>query len=112
MIGGVCYVDHYAGNLQGVKAKVPYFKDLGLTYLHLMPIFTRPEHCSDGGYAVSSYRDIDPKLGTVEDLKDLADTLREAGISLVLDFGEYVRVVYMYRILCSKQEISVQSHRL
>lgn len=85
MLGGVCYVDRYAKNLEGIRAKIPYFKELGLTYLHLMPLFLAPKPFSDGGYAVSSYRDIDPDLGTIEQLKDLATELREAGISLVLD---------------------------
>ena len=37
MVGGVCYVDLFAGNLECVKKKIPYTKELGLTYLHLMP---------------------------------------------------------------------------
>jgi len=85
MLGGVCYVDKYAGNLKGVKAKIPYFKELGLTYLHLMPLFKVPEPLNDGGYAVSSYREVKPELGSMQDLKDLALALREAGISLVVD---------------------------
>ena len=39
MLGGVCYVDLFAGNLAGIRARIPYFKELGLTYLHLMPLF-------------------------------------------------------------------------
>lgn len=85
-LGGVCYVDRYAGDLAGVRARVPYFKELGLTFLHLMPPFLRPEASSDGGYAVSSYREVDPALGTVAELRDLAAELRGEGISLVLDF--------------------------
>lgn len=85
MLGGVCYVDRYAGNLQGIRAKIPYFKELGLTYLHLMPLFKVPEPLNDGGYAVSSYREVNPKLGTMDDLRILSQDLREAGISLVLD---------------------------
>ena len=60
MMGGVCYVDLFAGDLAGVREKIPYFKELGLTYLHLMPLFRAPEGNSDGGYAVSSYRDVNP----------------------------------------------------
>lgn len=86
MLGGVCYVDRYAGNIQGIKAKIPYFKELGLTYLHLMPLFKAPEPLSDGGYAVSSYRHIKESLGTMDELADLARELRKNGISLVLDF--------------------------
>src|SRR5689334_14579353 len=52
MVGGVCYVDLFAGDLEGVRKKIPYFKELGLTYLHLMPLFLSPEGNSDGGYAV------------------------------------------------------------
>ncbi len=86
MIGGVCYVDLFAGDLSGVRAKIPYFKELKLTYLHLMPLFRTPQGHNDGGYAISSYRDVDPALGTTAQLRDLARDLRENGISLVLDF--------------------------
>ncbi len=86
MLGGVCYVDRFAGDLEGVRARIPYFRELGLTYLHLMPLFRTPEGDSDGGYAVSSYREVDPALGTTEQLRDLATDLRAAGICLVVDF--------------------------
>lgn len=86
MLGGVCYVDRYAVSLEGVRARIPYFKELGLTYLHLMPLFLAPEPHSDGGYAVSSYREVNPKLGTMEQLRSLAADLRSNGISLVVDF--------------------------
>jgi len=85
MLGGVCYVDRYARNLDGIRARIPYFKELGLTYLHLMPLFRCPEPVSDGGYAVSDYRSVDPTLGDMEELRELAAELRKAGISLVLD---------------------------
>lgn len=86
MVGGVCYVDRYAGDLAGIRARIPYFRELGLTYLHLMPLFASPEHDSDGGYAVSSYRRVNPALGDIDGLRALADDLRAVGISLVLDF--------------------------
>ena len=85
MLGGVCYVDLFAGDLKGVKSKIPYFKELGLTYLHLMPLFKAPESENDGGYAVSSYREVHPPLGTMKQLASLARELRQAGISLVVD---------------------------
>lgn len=86
MIGGVCYIDRFADDLAGVRARIPYFKELGLTYLHLMPPFRAPAGNNDGGYAVSSYREVDPALGTMAELAALATELRDAGISLVLDF--------------------------
>ncbi|GAP15524.1 glycosidase [Longilinea arvoryzae] len=86
MLGGVGYVDLYAGNLDGIRAKIPYFTELGLTYLHLMPLFRAPEGENDGGYAISSYREVDPRLGSMAGLADLAGELRQNGISLVVDF--------------------------
>ncbi len=86
MLGGIAYVDLFAGDLDGIRARLPYFKELGLTYLHLMPLFKAPEGNSDGGYAVSSYRAVNPAMGTMAQLRDLAGELREAGISLCLDF--------------------------
>lgn len=86
MLGGVCYVDLFAGDLSGLRSKIPYFKELGLTYLHLMPLFRSPAGNNDGGYAVSSYREVDPRLGTIDQLRELANELRANGISLVLDF--------------------------
>ena len=86
MLGGVCYVDLFAGNLAGLREKLPYLKELGLTYLHLMPLFEAPEGENDGGYAVSSYREVDPKLGTMAELSELAGELRREGISLTVDF--------------------------
>lgn len=86
MLGGVCYVDLFAENLEGIRAKIPYFRELGLTYLHLMPLFKAPGKNNDGGYAVSDYHTVSPNLGTMAQLSDLAGELRQNGISLVLDF--------------------------
>ena len=85
MLGGVIYVDLFAGNLEEVRAKIPYFKELGLMYLHLMPLFKMPKGENDGGYAISSYRDVQPPLGTMDQLALLSRDLRAAGISLVMD---------------------------
>ncbi len=86
MVGAMCYVDLFADDLAGLRARIPYLSEMGITFLHLMPPFLSPEGDDDGGYAISSYRDIDPKLGTMQDLAELATELRHYGISLVLDF--------------------------
>ncbi|WP_036823894.1 alpha-amylase family glycosyl hydrolase, partial [Photobacterium sanctipauli] len=86
MLGMAVYVDLFAGDLQKLKQKIPYLKSLGINYLHLMPLYKAPEGDSDGGYAVSDYRKVDPSLGTEKDLLQLADALSDADISLVLDF--------------------------
>ncbi len=86
MVGGVLYVDRWSGTLRDLHASIPYFKELGLTYLHLMPLFAMPEGNNDGGYAVSDYRAVHAPLGTMEELAELAQALQAEGISLVLDF--------------------------
>ena len=86
MIGAVLYVDLFAGTLAGVREHLPYLKQLGITYLHLMPLFDSPAGNNDGGYAVSSYRTVNPTIGTMKQLAELAATLRADGISLVVDF--------------------------
>ncbi|MCB9784592.1 MAG: amylosucrase [Candidatus Omnitrophica bacterium] len=86
MLGAMCYVDLFADDLQGLIERIPYLTDLGVTYLHLMPLFKVPEGDNDGGYAVSDYREVNPEVGTMDELEKLAVELRHHGISLVLDF--------------------------
>ena len=85
MVGYSCYTERFAGDLKGVAKHLDHLEDLGVTYLHLMPLLLPREGDHDGGYAVQDYRAVRPDLGTVEDLRDLATTLRGQGISLVLD---------------------------
>ena len=86
MLGGSMYVDLFSDDLVKLRERIPYFQELGLTYVHLMPLFASRPGNSDGGYAISDYRSVEPRLGTMEDLQDLASAFREAVISLVLDF--------------------------
>ncbi len=86
IVGGALYVDLFSENLGRLCDSIDYFQELGLTYLHLMPLFAVRPGDSDGGYAISNYRSVDPRLGTIDDLKRLALELRSAGIALVLDF--------------------------
>ncbi len=86
MIGAMCYVDLFCVNLDGLRKHIPYLKEQGISYLHLMPMFKTPEGDNDGGYAVSSYRELNPAIGTMEELAQLGVELRNHGISLSLDF--------------------------
>lgn len=86
MVGGSLYVDLFSENLNQLREKIPYLKDLGLTYVHLMPLFKDREGNSDGGYAISDYRSVGHELGTMEELRALAHDFRAVGISLVIDF--------------------------
>ena len=86
LLGMMLYVDAFAGSLRGVREKLPYLRECGVNYLHLMPLLDSPRGRSDGGYAVSDFRSVQPRLGDMEDLEDLADACRGAGVSLCLDF--------------------------
>jgi amylosucrase len=86
MLGAMCYADLFAGDLQALRERLPYLLELGVNYLHLMPLYKVPAGDNDGGYAVSSYRETDARLGTMTDLQELASELRRHGMSLCLDF--------------------------
>lgn len=85
MVGYVCYADRFAGDLRGVTEKIPYLQELGVTYLHLMPLLKPRSGPNDGGYAVADYREVNPTLGTMADLAELATRLRQNGVSLCID---------------------------
>ncbi len=86
MLGAMCYADLFAGDLQRLLERIPYLLELGVNYLHLMPPFKVPQGDHDGGYAVSSYRELNPALGNMAELAELASQLRHHGMSLCLDF--------------------------
>ena len=56
MFGYACYADRFAGDLKGVAEHLDHLEDLGVTYLHLMPLLQPREGDNDGGYAVQDYR--------------------------------------------------------
>ena len=86
LVGMMMYVNAFAGTLQGVRDKLDYIADCGVHYLHLMPLLESPKGRSDGGYAVSDFRKVQPELGTMEDLYDLAADCHARGIAVCLDF--------------------------
>ena len=86
LLGMMMYTNAFAGTLKGVEEKLPYIQECGVNYLHLMPLLQSPKGRSDGGYAVADFRTVEPELGTMADLEHLADSCREKGMSLCLDF--------------------------
>lgn len=86
LVGMQLYVDRFSQDLKGLQEKLSYFEDLGVNFLHLMPITTRPKGENDGGYAVNSYHEIDPRYGTRDDFTELSKKARENNIILMLDF--------------------------
>ncbi|GAA2564803.1 alpha-amylase family protein [Pseudonocardia hydrocarbonoxydans] len=85
MVGYVAYTDRFAGTLDGLAGRLDHLAELGVTYLHLMPLLAPREGANDGGYAVADYRAVDPRLGTMDDLSDLAAQLRARDMSLCVD---------------------------
>ncbi|MDO7644162.1 MAG: alpha-amylase family glycosyl hydrolase [Reinekea forsetii] len=85
-IGATGYVDLFAGNLRKLQSQIPYLTDLGVGYLHLMPFFDVPEGDNDGGYAIKDYGKLNPRIGTLAQLKSVAAALHDNKIRLVLDF--------------------------
>ncbi len=86
MLGMMFYIDNFAGNMKGVEAKLDYIEACNVNYVHLMPFLDTPEGRSDGGYAVSDFRRVQPKLGSMEDLDSLTAACHKKGINVCMDF--------------------------
>ncbi len=86
LLGMLLYVKAFARTLNGVRERLDYLEDCGVNYLHLMPLLESPEGRSDGGYAVSDFRRVQPELGTMDDLAALAEECHRRGITVCLDF--------------------------
>ncbi|QBE62917.1 alpha-amylase family glycosyl hydrolase [Pseudoduganella lutea] len=86
MLGYCAYASHFGGDLAGVAGRIDHLRTLGVTYLHLLPFLRARAGENDGGFAVSSFDEVDPALGSMADLETLCARLREAGISLCADF--------------------------
>lgn len=80
--GEVVRWDFFGGNLKGIKAKIPYLKELGIRGLYLNPIFLAT---TNHRYDTNDFMEIDPMLGTSADFKDLLDELHRNGMYLILD---------------------------
>jgi amylosucrase len=84
-VGMALYSDGFAGDLKTLTTRASYFQDLGVNMVHVMPIMACPSGHSDGGYAVSDYRQVDQRVGNLDDLDELAQELRKRDILLTLD---------------------------
>jgi amylosucrase len=85
IVGMSLYVDRFCGTLKDLEQKLDYFQELGINFLHLMPVMESPEGASDGGYAVSDFRSVASRFGTIEDLRSLEHTMKSKGMYLMLD---------------------------
>ena len=71
------------GDIAGVTEKMDYLKSLGVDAIWLSPFY--PSDLADGGYDVIDYRNVDPRLGTMEDFDAMAKAAHEAGIKVIVD---------------------------
>ena len=86
MLGMMFYIDNFAGNMKGVEARLEYIEKCNVNYIHLMPFLETPKGRSDGGYAVSDFRKVQGRLGSMEDLESLTAACHKRGISVCMDF--------------------------
>ncbi len=75
--------DIFGGTLRGIIDNLPYIAGLGFTALWLNPFFPDDTH---HGYHASDYFTVNPRLGTLDDVRELVDKCHERGIRLLLDF--------------------------
>ena len=86
IVGMMLYTERFNKNFKGLQDKIPYFKNLGINTLHLMPFLEVPEPENDGGYAVKDYRKTNPKLGSMDDFETLAKELHQNDMNVIMDF--------------------------
>lgn len=86
MLGMMMYIDNFAENLQGIRNKLDYIKSCNVNYIHLMPFLESPKERSDGGYAVADFRKVQPNLGTMDELRVVAQECHRRNISVCMDF--------------------------
>ncbi|MCI9308827.1 MAG: amylosucrase [Oscillospiraceae bacterium] len=86
LTGMMLYIDNFAGDLDGVRKKLPYIEKTGVNLLHLMPFLDTVPGRSDGGYAVADFRSVRPGLGAMEDLEKLSAACHKKGVNLCMDF--------------------------
>ena len=86
MLGMMFYIDNFAGNMKGVESKLDYIEKCNVNYIHLMPFLDTTPGRSDGGYAVSDFRKVQEKLGSMEDLDSLTAACHKKGINVCMDF--------------------------
>jgi amylosucrase len=84
-VGMAMYGDRFAGNLSGIRERVDYLQELGVNMIHIMPMMRCPEGANDGGYAISDFREVDPRFGSMADIAALSRTLRKNDMLLTLD---------------------------
>ena len=78
--------ERHGGDLKGVIEKVPYIADLGCTALWITPFYDNNDtQFSYPHYSAGDYFKVDPRMGTNQDYKNLADSCHKYGLKLIID---------------------------
>ena len=71
------------GDIAGITARLGHVADLGADGIWLSPFYTSP--WADGGYDVADFRDVDPRLGTLEDFDAMVAAAHALGLRVMVD---------------------------
>jgi alpha-glucosidase len=71
------------GDIPGITSRVPYLAELGVDAIWLSPFY--PSALADGGYDVADYRNVDPRLGTLDDFDAMVAAAHRHGIKVIID---------------------------
>ncbi|MEX5261073.1 glycoside hydrolase family 13 protein [Kocuria sp. CPCC 205263] len=71
------------GDLGGLLSRLPYLAALGVDAIWLSPFYPSP--LADGGYDISDYRDVDPRLGTLDDFDRVVAAAHGLGVRIIVD---------------------------
>ncbi|TCC05406.1 glycoside hydrolase family 13 protein [Kribbella soli] len=71
------------GDLDGVRARLPYLRSLGVDGLWLNPFYPSPLH--DHGYDVSDYRGVHPDYGTLDSFDRLIRDAHRLDLKVIVD---------------------------
>ena len=80
--GGQLNLDYFGGDFEGIRKKLGYLQELGVTWIYLNPIF---EAHANHRYNTADYLNADPLLGTNEEFTLLCREAKEKGIRIILD---------------------------
>ena len=80
--GKVTNKERYGGNLEGIRKKLPYLRELGITGIYLNPIM---EAESNHKYDTTDYTRIDPAFGDDRVMRALCREAHEYGIRIMVD---------------------------
>lgn len=93
--------DLYGGNLRGIRERLPYLRQLGVSGIYLTPIFLSN---SNHKYNTFDYYKVDPDFGTEQDLRELVQSAHDLGMRIMLDavFNHCGTEFFAWKDVCEK----------